>query len=123
MVKSILILDDNSEALGGVIKKLASLKLNVRVCFSPDYALKEIKVEAPALLIAAGRFSTLTAADFAAIAYQTNSIPSFVVLDKAGDETQGEMRRHPGILATYFKPLNEEKLLARVKKFFETLGK
>ena len=119
MVKSILILDDNSEALGGLIKKLAGAKMNVRVCFSPEHALKEIKIEAPGLLIAAGRFADMTAGDFAARAYEAKSIPSFVVLDKAGDETQGAMRRHPGIIGTYFKPLNEEKLLARVRKFFE----
>ena len=119
MPKSILILDDNSDALGGLIKKLTTAKMEVRVCFSPEHALREIKIDTPVLLIAAGKFADMTAADFATKAYEANSIPSFIVLDKAGDETQGEMRRHPGIIGTYFKPLNEEKLLTRVRKFFE----
>jgi DNA-binding response OmpR family regulator len=119
MVKNILILDDNSEALGGLIEKLATARMKVRVCFSPEHALREIKIDAPVLLIVAGRFGDMTAADFAAKAYEAKSIPSFVVLDKAGDETQGEMRRHPGIIGTYYRPLNVEKLLDRIRKFFE----
>ena len=123
MERRVLVLDDNSGELGGLIKKLTAAKMKVLVCFSPEHALKEIAVQDPQLFIAAGEFPSMSAAQVAEKAYDTRSIPSFVVLTSAGDTTQGELRRHPGVIGTYFKPLNVDKLVARIEKFFQTLAK
>jgi DNA-binding response OmpR family regulator len=118
MSHQILVLDDNSEQLGELIKKLSSAGYKVRVCFSPDHALDELFVEVPHLVIAAGEFEGgVTGAQFAERAYLARSIPSFVILKDAGEKTQLRMRRHPGIIGTYYKPLNVEKLFNRVVKF------
>jgi|SRR3989304_1966199 len=120
MSNRILVLDDNSEQLGELIKKLTARRFQVRVCFSPDHALDEIFVEVPNLLIAAGEFpGGVTAVEFAERAYLARSIPAFVILKDAGEKTQLRMRQHPGIIGTYYKPLNVEKLFSRVVKFFE----
>jgi DNA-binding NtrC family response regulator len=123
MERCVLVLDDNSGELGGLIKKLTAKKMNVLVCFSPEHALKEISVQEPQLLIAAGQFTNMSATQVAEKAYDARSIPSFVVLNSAGDETMGELRRHPGVIGTYFKPLNVDKVVAKVEKFFQTLAR
>ncbi|HJZ12991.1 MAG TPA: hypothetical protein VJ521_12610 [Acidobacteriota bacterium] len=119
MANRILVLDDTSEQLGPIIRKLSAAGYNVRVCFSPEHALDEIFVEVPHLLIAAGEFpGGVTAAQFAEKAYLARSIPSFVILKDAGEKTQLRMRQHPGIIGTYYTPLNTEKLFNKVTKFF-----
>ncbi len=119
MEKSVLVLDDTSETLGELINKLSQAKFKVRVCFSPEHALRELKVEAPTLLIVAGEFPDMNAHQFAERAFETGSLPSFVILNSAGDQTQLRMRKNPGIIGIYYKPLKVQKLFERVVKFLK----
>src|SRR5215471_14206217 len=116
MERRVLVLDDNSDELGGLIKKLTAAKMKVLVCFSPEHALDEMAVQNPQLFIAAGEFQSMSAVQVAETAYDKRSIPSFVVLASAGDTTQGQLRRHPGVIGTYFKPLNVDKIVAKIEK-------
>ena len=117
--KNVLILDDTSETLGELIKKLSAAQINVRVCFSPQHALQELDVAAPNLLIAAGEFPDMNAYHFAEKAFETKHLPSFVILKSAGDSTQLRMTRHPGIIGIYYRPLKVQKLYDRVMKFLK----
>ena len=119
MQKSILVLDDNSEQLGELIKKLMGAGFKVRVCFSPQHALNELAVEEPNLLIAAGEFPDYNAVEFAEKAYEARSLPAFVILNSAGDTTQLRMVRHPGIIGTYYKPLKVNKLFEKIARFLK----
>jgi PleD family two-component response regulator len=120
MNKSVLILDDTSETLGELIKKLSEARVKVRVCFTPERALEELKVEAPTLLIAAGQFPDTTPLQFAETAFQTRHTPCYVILNSAGDSTQLRLTRHPGIIGIYYKPLKVQKFFDRVMKFLKT---
>jgi len=120
MNKSVLILDDTSETLGELIKKLSEAQVKVRVCFNPQHALAEIEIEAPHLLIAAGQFEGMTAYEFAEKAFKSSKLPSIVILNSAGDSTQLRLTRHPSIIGIYYKPLKTQKLLDRVLKFLKT---
>jgi DNA-binding NtrC family response regulator len=120
MGKNILILDDTSETLGELIKQLTAARVNVRVCFSPENALQELEGEVPSLLIAAGQFDGMTAYRFAEKAFELKHLPSYVILNSAGDSTQLRLARHPGIIGIYYKPLNVPKLLKSILKFLKT---
>ena len=119
MNKTVLILDDSSDTLGELIKKLSAARVNVRVCFSPEHALKELDREPPHLLIAAGDFPDMTAQQVAEKAFETKNLPSYVILKSAGDSTQLRMTRHPGIIGIYYKPLKVQKLFDTVMKFLK----
>ena len=119
MNKTVLILDDSSDTLGELIKKLSSAHVNVRVCFSPQHALKELEGEPPHLLIAAGEFPDMTAQQFAEKAFETKNLPSYLILKSAGDSTQLRMTRHPGIIGIYYRPLKVQKLYDTVMKFLK----
>jgi PleD family two-component response regulator len=120
MNKSVLILDDTSETLGELIKKLSQARVKLRVCFSPQHALQELEVEAPHLLIVAGQFEQMTPYQFAEKAFETRNLPSIVILNSAGDATQLRLARHPGIIGIYYKPLKVPKLFDRVMKFLKS---
>ena len=120
MDKNVLILDDTTETLGELIKKLSSARVKVRVCFSPQHALQELEVEAPHLLIAAGQFEDMNAYQFVQKAFETRNLPCYVILNSAGDSTQLRLTRHPGIIGIYYKPLKVQKLFERVMKFLKT---
>jgi DNA-binding NtrC family response regulator len=119
MNKSVLILDD-SDTLGELINKLSQAHVKVRVCFNPQHALQELEVEAPNLLIAAGEFDNMTAYQFADKAFETRNLPSFVILNSAGDSTQLRLARHPGIIGMYYKPLKVQKLFEKIIRFLKT---
>jgi DNA-binding NtrC family response regulator len=121
MNKSVLILDDTSETLGELIQKLSLAHVKVRVCFSPEHALKELAVDTPNLLIAGGEFEDMTPYQFAEKAFETRNLPSFVILNSAGDSTQLRLARHPGIIGIYYKPLKIQKLLERILRFLKTV--
>jgi PleD family two-component response regulator len=121
MTKNILILDDSSGTLGELIKKLSQAHVKVRVCFSPQHALQELEIEVPQLLIVAGQFEEMTAYQFAQKAFETRKLPSFVILDSAGDSTQLRLTRHPSIIGLYYKPLKVQKLFDRIIKFLKTV--
>jgi len=119
MKKTVLILDDTSDTLGELIKKLSNAQVNVRVCFSPQHALQELEGELPQLLIAAGEFPDMNAYQFAEKAFETKNLPSYVILKSAGDSTQLRMTRHPGIIGIYYRPLKVQKLFDTVMKFLK----
>jgi PleD family two-component response regulator len=119
MAKKILVLDDKSEHLAELIRKLTAFGYRMLICSTPDHALDQISAEEPHLLIAAGEFADMNAAHFAEKAYQVRSIPAFVILDSAGDRTQLRMRRHPGVIGMYYKPLDVTKIFNRVVKFLQ----
>jgi DNA-binding response OmpR family regulator len=121
MNKSVLILDDATETLGELIQKLSAAHVKVRVCFSPQHALQELDGEKPNLLIAAGEFDNMTAYQFADKAFDTWNLPSFVILNSAGDSTQLRVARHPGIIGMYYKPLKVQKLFERILRFLKTV--
>ena len=117
MEKKVLVLDDNKGDMGALVKLLMEDGCKVRVCFSPLHALDEIAVDTPQVLIAAGEFPEMNAHRLAQMAYNSRQIPVFVILDSAGDTTQSAMLRHPGIIGTYYRPLNVQKLFSRVQNF------
>jgi DNA-binding NtrC family response regulator len=117
MSKSVLILDDTSETLGELIQKLSEARIKVRVCFSPQHALQELASETPNLLIAAGEFDDMTAYQFAEKAFESRNLPSYVILNSAGDSTQLRIAKHPGIIGIYYKPLKVQKMFDRILKF------
>jgi PleD family two-component response regulator len=117
MNKSVLILDDTSETLGELIQKLSGARSKVRVCFSPQHALQELESETPNLLIAAGEFEDMTAYQFAEKAFESRHLPSYVILNSAGDSTQLRLAKHPGIIGIYYKPLKSQKLFERILMF------
>jgi PleD family two-component response regulator len=119
-MKSVLILDDTSETLGELINKLSQAHVNVRVCFTPQHALQELEIEAPRLLIVAGQFPEMNAYQFAEKAFQTKNIPTYVILNSAGDSTQLRLTRHPGIIGIYYKPLKVQKFFDKVMKFLKS---
>jgi DNA-binding NtrC family response regulator len=119
MNKTVLILDDSADTLGELINKLSAAHVNVRVCFTPQHALKELEGEPPHLLIAAGEFPEMTAQQFAEKAFETKNLPSYIILKSAGDSTQLRMARHPGIIGIYYKPLKVQKLFDTVMKFLK----
>ena len=120
MSKSVLILDDTSETLGELIHQLSQARIKVRVCFTPEHALQEIESETPHLLIAAGQFEDMTAYQFAEKAFESRNLPSYVILNSAGDSTQLRLAKHPGIIGIYYKPLKVQKLLERILKFLNS---
>ena len=120
MTKSVLILDDTSETLGELIQKLSEARIKVRVCFSPQHALQELESETPHLLIVAGEFDDMTAYQFAEKAFERRNLPSYVILNSAGDSTQLRLAKHPGIIGIYYKPLKVQKLFDRILKFLNT---
>jgi PleD family two-component response regulator len=117
MNKRILILDDTSETLGELIHQLSQARIKVRVCFTPQHALQELESEKPDLLIAAGQFDEMTAYQFAEKAFESRNLPSYVILNSAGDSTQLRLAKHPGIIGIYYKPLNVPKLIDRILEF------
>ncbi|MCI0415181.1 hypothetical protein L0222_20610 [bacterium] len=119
MNKSVLILDD-SDTLGELINKLSQAHVKVRVCFTPQHALQELAVDTPHLLIAAGQYEDMTATQFAEKAFETRNLPSYVILNSAGDSTQLRLARHPGIIGIYYKPLKVQKLFERIVRFLKT---
>jgi hypothetical protein len=62
----------------------------------------------------------MTAYQFAERAFESRNLPSYVILNSAGDSTQLRLARHPGIIGIYYKPLNVEKLLKAILKFLKT---
>jgi PleD family two-component response regulator len=119
MQKTVLILDDSSDTLGELIKKLSAAHVNVKVCFSPEHALQQLEGELPHLLIAAGEFPEMNAYQFAEKAFESKNLPAYVILKSAGDSTQLRMTRHPGIIGIYYRPLKVQKLFDTVMKFLK----
>jgi DNA-binding response OmpR family regulator len=118
MPGTILILDHPPRAFQELATRLKAEDFSVYVCNSPDDLLALIKKEKPQLLIAAGDFPEVSAPQLAEQIYGKVTIPIFLLLSTAGEETQTFLRRHPAIIGVYYRPLNVEKMLERVTRFF-----
>jgi DNA-binding response OmpR family regulator len=118
MPGTILILDHPPGAFQELAKRLKDEGFATHVCSSPDELLDEIEKEKPHLLIAAGDFPEVSAPQLAEQIYGKVTIPIFLVLSTAGEETQTFLRRHPAVIGVYYRPLNVEKVIERVNRFF-----
>ena len=116
---TILLLEYPEESFAELISRLQEDQYNVIVRNSFDDVLDAIETEKPQLLIASGDFPEISGPQLAEQVYSKLTIPIFLVLSTAGEETQTLLRRHPAVIGVYYRPLNTAKVLIRVSKFFE----
>ena len=120
--RKIFVLDDDAHELNELINKLTDNRFIVSVFSSPVQILEQIRHELPQLIIAAGEFADMSTFELAEKAYDQRSIPSYLILQSPGDQTQLRLRRHPGIIGMYYKPIKVERLFDKVQKFFRALS-
>jgi DNA-binding response OmpR family regulator len=118
MPGGILLLDHPPGSFENLAARLRSEIFPVQICRTPEQLLAAIEKEKPELLIAAGDFPEITAPQLAEQVYGKLSIPIILVLSTAGEETQTFLRRHPAVIGVYYRPLNIEKILDRIRRFF-----
>jgi DNA-binding response OmpR family regulator len=118
MPGKILILDHPAGAFQETVSRLQNENFSVVVCNTPDELLSAIEKENPQLLIAAGDYPEVSAPQLAEQVYSKVTIPIFLVLSTAGEETQMFLRRHPAVIGVYYRPLNVDKIVDRVNRFF-----
>lgn len=116
---TILLLDYPADSFQELVARLQEDRYNVIVRNSFHDVLDAIETEKPQLLIASGDFPEISGPQLAEQVYSKLTIPIFLVLSTAGEETQTLLRRHPAVIGVYYRPLNTTKVLARVSKFFE----
>lgn len=116
---TILLLDFPSGSFQELISRLKEDQYQVIVRDSFDDILSAIETEKPQLLIASGDFPEVSGPQLAEQVYSKLSIPIFLVLSTAGEETQTFLRRHPAVIGIYYKPLNLTKLISRVSRLFK----
>jgi DNA-binding NtrC family response regulator len=119
MEKKILILDDHSAETSELIQKLTDAGFIAIVCQKPEEIEPVISKLKPSILIAASEFSDVRTEDTAVQVYETHNIPAFLIVNAAGESTQTFFRQHPGFIGVLYKPLNVEKLIIRLQKFFD----
>ncbi len=115
---TILILDYPPGAFQELASRLEADEYKIIMRESPDELLDIIDKENPQLLIAAGDFPEVSGPQLAEQVYGKLTIPIFLVLSTAGEETQTFLRRHPAVIGVYYRPLNLEKVVNRVTRFF-----
>lgn len=115
----ILFLDFPEGSFDELIFRLQEDQFNVIVRNTFDDILDAIETEKPQLLIASGDFPEVTGPQLAEQVYSKLTIPIFLVLSTAGEETQTLLRRHPAVIGVYYRPINVSKLLNRIARFFE----
>jgi DNA-binding response OmpR family regulator len=118
MPGAILLLDHPPGSFDYLAERLQTDNFQVHLCRTPEELLAAIEKNNTELLIAAGDFPEITAPQLAEKVYGKLSIPIILVLSTAGEETQTFLRRHPAIIGVYYRPLNVEKMLDRIRKFF-----
>src|SRR5262245_18283502 len=116
---TILLLDYPADSFEELISKLQEDQYNVIVRNSFADVLNAIETENPHLLIASGDFPEVSGPRLAEQVYSKLTIPIFLVLNTAGEETQMLLRRHPAVIGVYYRPLNVSKMLNRVTRFFD----
>lgn len=119
MTGRILFLDFPEGSFDELIFRLQEDQFNVIVRNTFDDILDAIETEKPQLLIASGDFPEVTGPQLAEQVYSKLTIPIFLVLSTAGEETQTLLRRHPAVIGVYYRPINVSKLLNRIARFFE----
>ena len=116
---AILILHDDTPEIGELHRRLAEAGYKVRLCLSSRQALEVVRAEKIVLLVAAGNFPELTGMELAEKIYEVSTIPTFLVLNAAGDETRTWLHKHPAIIGIFYRPLNIEKLIEKIERFLE----
>jgi DNA-binding response OmpR family regulator len=116
---TILFLDFPEGSFDELISRLQDDQYNVIVRTTFDDVLDAIETEKPELLIASGDFPEVTGPQLAEQVYSKLTIPIFLVLSTAGEETQTLLRRHPAVIGVYYRPINVSKMLIRIERFFE----
>ena len=116
---TILLLDYPAGSFQELVARLQEDQYNVIVRNSFDDVLDAVETEKPQLLIASGDFPEISGPQLAEQVYSKLTIPIFLVLSTAGEETQTLLRRHPAVIGIYYRPLNLTKILTRVERFFE----
>ena len=122
MGPTIVVLSDQSEEIAGLVRKLRSYGFLVDEAFTPAEALEKVKLVKPRLFIASGNFQDADSPRLAETVYEAHAIPTFIILNDAGDTTQNRMIKHPGIIGVFFTPFNVDKLFERIRKFFEMMN-
>jgi len=112
----VLLLTDFSEELSTLTQKMKEAGYQVHIAESAAEAAEQIKKSRRDLLIAATDYSI--AIDLTEEMHKEWQAPTFLILASAGDETSASLRKHPGIIGVFFRPLNVEKLLERAKDLF-----
>ena len=118
MLGNVLVLEREAGPLDELAVKLKDDGFQVRTERSPEGLLAAVKSEMPHLLIAEGDFAGMNGSILADRLQDAGTIPLMLVLSTAGEETQTFMRRHPVIIGVYYLPLNLEKMVERVRRFF-----
>lgn len=116
---TILFLDYPDGSFEELVSRLQEDQYKVIVRNSFDEVLDAIETENPQLLIASGDFPEISGPQLAEQVYSKLTIPIFLVLSTAGEETQTLLRRHPAVIGVYYRPINITKILTRVERFFE----
>ena len=116
---TILFLDFPEGSFDELISRLQEDQYNVIVRNTFDDVLNAIETEKPQLLIASGDFPEVTGPQLAEQVYGKLTLPIFLVLSTAGEETQTLLRRHPAVIGIYYRPINTAKMLTRVERLFE----
>jgi DNA-binding NtrC family response regulator len=117
---TILFLDFPEGSFDELISRLQEDQYNVIARNTFDDVLDAIETEKPQLLIASGDFPEVSGPQLAEQVYSKLTIPIFLVLSTAGEETQALLRRHPAVIGIYYRPINVSKMLHRVERFFES---
>ena len=117
MPGKIVIFDQPEGPLATIAGKLRDSGYEVAVQHSDEDVLSLARKENSQLLIAIGMLGS--GAVLAEKLYDAVEIPIMLVLNTAGDETMTFLRRHPGVIGVYYTPLNVEKFLERVRRFFD----
>ena len=122
MAPTIVVLNNQSDEVMELVRKLKSYGFGVEEASAPTEALDRIATVRPRLFIASGEYQDTDTPRLAEKVYEAHAIPTFIILTNAGDTTQNRMIKHPGIIGVFFTPFNVDKLFERVRKFFEMMN-
>lgn len=122
MIPTIVVLNNQSDEVSELVKKLKSYGFGVEEAGSPAEAQEKVASVKPRLFIASGEFQEMDTPRLAEKVYEAHTIPTFLILANAGDTTQNRMIKHPGIIGVFFTPFNVDRLFERIRKFFEMLN-
>lgn len=121
MTPKVVVLNDQSEQILELVRKLKAYGFLVVEASSPLEAQEKTASGQPHLFVASGDYQEIDTPRLAEKIFDAHSTPTFLVLTSAGDTTQNRIIRHPGIIGVFFSPLNVEKLFERIRKFFDMM--
>lgn len=112
----IVILDQQNGPLAPLASRLSEAGFDVKRLHDHDDLLSTVQRDESQLLIALGSMGSSTS--LADQLYDEVNIPIMLVLSTAGEDTMTFLRRHPGVIGVYYTPINLDKFLERVNRFF-----